>query len=1544
MLYTALYYLTSKRTTTMRIVYLLLLLCLSCVAARAQSATASLQNPQVLGNELTVDLYIKNTGSTPIRLVDCSLYLRLNESKFTSLSATFTTSLTADYSANVSTYNTSPKTLSIELFFGPRPSSANTIQLSSTGNGTKIGTLTISGISTFTGLAELAWATVYPSLMFRWDPQTGNIVAITNTAYATPPDIYLGPVYDVVLRNQSINDQQYTFDVYLKRTGGQPFYLGNSTLKIGLNTTKFSSPTAVVIARGTSRLADYYTYATQVQGTTLTLTVTAPVTATQANFDSQIQTISNTGTGTHLATVAVSGLSNPVSILDIAPSWQTTATVLRTRRAVSNWTVADDITANASFQIETPSVALALISPNGGQALCPGTVHTVQWSSNNLQRIKLELVPEAGLPVTIATSLSATSGSYLWTVPALSGTYRMKISDPARPALSDLSDNTFVIQTAAALTSQPVSQTVCEGANAAFVSGGTGTPVIQWQVSTDGQSWQNIAGATSATLALSTVTASMSGNRYRVKYTSACSGELISTAALLTVNTAPRFTTQLQPQTVCSGESAVFTVQIAGTPAPAIQWQVSTDGGTSWTPLSGATTSTLTIANTQVSMDGALYRAVLSNTCGQNILSNNALLTVRAAPAITQHPQSTATCSGADVVFTATANGSPAPAVEWQSSTDGTNWTVVAGGSGTTLTLTGVTQAMNGRMYRAVFSNVCRAIASNPATLTVGTAVQLTAALQNMVVCEGTTATALLSPIGSPEPTVVWQQSTDGANWTVVSGQNTVLLTLPSVTASMNGRMYRAVLSNMCTPALTSNTITLTVNTAPQITAQPVEVVICTGETVSYRVDIAGSPVPAVQWQVRTSNTAAWQTMPGKTGSELQLSSVQPQQNGSLYRAVVSNSCGSTVSNEAALWLLSKPSVSVQPQDITVCEGAPVLLQVGASGLPQPTVQWQVSLTGGASWNDMPQATSAVVSIASADRSLDNTLYRAVVQNTCGSVVSAVAKLSVHTRPEFVEQALSTTACAGQAAVFTAAADGNPVPEVRWQSSFDAGATWVDIGGATGTVLELSNVRSTQDQTLYRPVFRNSCGEAVGSAAVLTVLTAPRISVQPVSKTLVVEETVQFSAAVEVVGAVSYQWYKGVTALQDGGRFSGAKTPQLTITSVQPTDVDNAYYVVVTGVCGADTSDFAALNINVPGIAIAAQPKPVAACQGGTVEFSITASTDVQGASLWYQWRRGNTVLADGGKYSGVNTPTLRIAGVAAEDASTNYNVQITVQPGGATTYSNNATLRVDVLPSISASPVSVAVCEGSPAVVEVAASGSGPLQYRWLHNGSEVPQATEPRYIIPVVGAQSVGLYECVVSNGCGSAVSEKATVSMQRATEITTEPTDIAGTLGRDYTLEVAAVGTGALSYQWYRNTEPIAGATQRRYTIVSLSDASTGGYTCVVRGDCGADTSSQAIVGITVAVDSPGNTEMLLGQNFPNPFGARTTIPVRLAHGGSVELVVRDVFGRELLVLHRGWLAAGHYSFSVEPGALPANGVYFYTLTAEGRTTTRAMLMQQ
>ena len=101
--------------------------------------------------------------------------------------------------------------------------------------------------------------------------------------------------------------------------------------------------------------------------------------------------------------------------------------------------------------------------------------------------------------------------------------------------------------------------------------------------------------------------------------------------------TPPSVTAQPSSTAVPYGTASVsFSAAASGNPTPSVQWQVSTNGGSSFSNLSnggnvsGATTTTLTISNPTVASPALQYQAVFTNTCSgtQTATSNAATLTV----------------------------------------------------------------------------------------------------------------------------------------------------------------------------------------------------------------------------------------------------------------------------------------------------------------------------------------------------------------------------------------------------------------------------------------------------------------------------------------------------------------------------------------------------------------------------------------------------------------------------------------------------------------------------------------------------------------------------------------------------------------------------------------------------------------------------------------------------------------------------------------------------------------------------------------------------
>jgi hypothetical protein len=286
---------------------------------------------------------------------------------------------------------------------------------------------------------------------------------------------------------------------------------------------------------------------------------------------------------------------------------------------------------------------------------------------------------------------------------------------------------------------------------------------------------------------------------------------------------------------------------------------------------------------------------------------------------------------------------------------------------------------------------------------------------------------------------------------------------------------------------------------APSITTQPAGQTVLEGQAVSFTAAATGQPVPVVQWQFSSNGGATYSNIPGAIATTYILTALLSQ-TGYQYQAVFTNSQGNATTKAATLTVNSAPALPMivtDPSDQMVPTGQLVTFTSSASGVPAPTVQWQSSSDGGASYANISGAKSASYSFTTA-AAADGEQFRAVFTNTQGSATSATATLTLLaplTAPTISTDPSDQTEPSGNAVTFTVAATGNPTPTIQWQSSAD-GTTFTDIAGATSATLSFT-ATSDQDGALYRAVLTNSQGSATSAAAMLTVTPTQFVEMTP---------------------------------------------------------------------------------------------------------------------------------------------------------------------------------------------------------------------------------------------------------------------------------------------------------------------------------------------------------------------------------------------------------------------------------------------------------------
>ncbi|WP_158374847.1 immunoglobulin domain-containing protein [Cellulosimicrobium cellulans] len=363
----------------------------------------------------------------------------------------------------------------------------------------------------------------------------------------------------------------------------------------------------------------------------------------------------------------------------------------------------------------------------------------------------------------------------------------------------------------AASRSLPAGHSVAEGGSVTLdasedaTAGGVAPTSAQWSVSTDGQTFTDIPGATDLTLTLSDVTMSMDGWHYRLRVMRFPVWLEIGPTVLHVIPAVPVVTLHPVDQTVGVGATAIFTAAYGGTAAATTtHWERSTGPDGPWTTIEGATTPALAVGPVGLPESGTRYRARFSNT-GGSVTTDYAVLTVKAPPTVTRHPSHTVAPERTAVTFSAEYTGEPPLTARWLRSTDGgQTWELLDAPEGPTLTLDPVTLDMDGWWYRLRVDNEFGTRWTTGARLTVEVARPVvTEHPAPQIVTEGGSATFRAAYGGTDAPVAAqWQVSTaGGTDFQDVPGGTSLPLVLSGVTAEMDGWQYRAQFTNEAGPA-----------------------------------------------------------------------------------------------------------------------------------------------------------------------------------------------------------------------------------------------------------------------------------------------------------------------------------------------------------------------------------------------------------------------------------------------------------------------------------------------------------------------------------------------------------------------------------------------------------------------------------------------------------------------------------------------------------------------------------------------------------------------
>jgi C1A family cysteine protease len=929
---------------------------------------------------------------------------------------------------------------------------------------------------------------------------------------------------------------------------------------------------------------------------------------------------------------------------------------------------------------------------------------------------------------------------------------------------------------------------------------------------------------------LSLYNRALSSNEIAAIYNAGSAGKCVTP-------TAPVITSQPANQAVVMGGVASFSVTAGGTPPLSYQWEF--DG----TNLVGATNAALVLTDVQQAQAGN-YAVLVTNLYG-SVLSSNALLTVLVPPTIITQPTNQTVYVGGTASFSVTAGGTPPLSYQW--SFDATN---ILGATNATLVLTNVLLSQSGS-YAVLVTNLYGSVLSSNATLTVlAVPPAITQQPTNQTIFVGGNAT--FSAAASGTAPLIYQWLFNGTN---ILGATNTTLTLTNVQLTQAG-IYTLQVTNIAGTALSSNAV-LTVNPLPSVP-------VITG--FSPRAGVVGASVTIFGTNfspVAASNTVYMGAVQaGVTAASVTNLTVTVPVSATYAPITVTVNGLTAYANQP--FMPTFPGIgqinssSLAPQvtlatgthpgqmviadldgdgkpDLIVCEGGSseisIYRNISTNGsltagsfaprvdLPvmpgnglNPCMIAVADLDGAGKLDIIAlDADSNAISIfrnISSPGSITTNSFAPRIDIPAGNTLRglAVQDLDGDGKPEIITTSQTTP---GIVSIFqNMSTIGNIAFAPRVDLPAGNGPSGVAVGDLDGDGKPDLAVANYNSGTIS--VFHN----LISSPGVITTNSfAPRVD---------------FPALASVYPiAIGDMDGDGKLDLVVGGGPGSQAIAVYRNTSTVGSITTNSFAPGVVFAAGGWVNAVALGDLDGDGrldIALV--------CQASSV-FSLFKNVSTPG-SFTTNSLAGRVDYAAGSNPNGVAVGDLDGDGrpdiVFANDYDNTVSIYRNIVPFGGP-------------PVITSQPTNQTVVVGGTASFSVTASGTPPLCYQWNFNGTNLVGATNSSLVLTNVQFSQAGNYAVLVTNLYGSVLSSNATLTVNAAPVITTQPANQTNFVGTTAIFTVVAVGSTPLSYQWNFNGTNLFAATNTSLMLTNIRLNQAGNYVVLVTNLYGSVMSSNA-----------------------------------------------------------------------------------------------------
>ncbi|MDV6167835.1 hypothetical protein R1T16_05325 [Flavobacterium sp. DG1-102-2] len=778
------------------------------------------------------------------------------------------------------------------------------------------------------------------------------------------------------------------------------------------------------------------------------------------------------------------------------------------------------------------------------------------------------------------------------------------------------------------------------------------------------------------------------------------------------------------------------------------KWQISNDGTTNWTDISGGGTTSATYDSPSLSAT-RYFRRVIRYTVSGNTCSNPSNVVVAyVGPNNTNNTPDrgnftttpTTVCSNTvPGTLSNTDAGDPGYYI-WEYSTDGgATYTLIQDANPASSSYTPTTPLTVTTRFSRRISNGCNTSNRRTRDVTVLTPTPGTIGT-TQTICYNTAPAQLTASANGNGIQYRWEvaEGTSGGSWSTAPGTSNGANYSPGPLTT--SKRYRRInISTSITPLLTcesdpSNVVTIIVK--PQTDAGTITGAqnICNGGAASPITGTAASSVDAFTYQWEVSATGAnpttatgWSNAVGNAAATSQ-QNYTPTVTGYYRRRTTTTACGSLYSN--VVYVSFQPAISAgtmtPPAATTICYNTAPGQIVGSAVTPATgttiTYRWESSANAAGPFTTAA-GTSNGVSYTSPALTATRYFRRIVIStingNACESPAPTPIMITVQDNVGVGSISGPAIGCPGTSVTIASDVSGTGSGSItyRWETAGNPGGTYTVITGETGPTLTINPFTTNASYRRYTISTQNGVDCTAGPSNIVTVSLPPFLTAGTISASAsraCSGTTVLLNNNLSGGNFTSYQWQYSTT----GSPFNWVDIPganSATYTTF-PLTATTYFQRLAFNQCGSKSSgdihvDVTTINPGTigPDTTICNNTSP------GTLGGTSNGSSNAGGVT--YRWE--SAAGATGGSFSPIGQTTASYT--PGNLTSTIRYRRYTINTANSVTCEAFAEVLITVLPAATpgtigvsqticynTAPQTITTVSGSPA------TGTGTITYLW--------------------------------------------------------------------------------------------------------------------------------------------------------------------------------------------------------------------------------------